>query len=92
MSDEVVTMHAAALEKILQRSAEEGARRVLSSLGLDDHEAVNDVKELRMLLTAWRDAKQTARRTVVASLTKGFLLIILGGLGASGWHLWGGWK
>lgn len=91
MSDEVV-MRPQELEALLSRSAEEGARRALALLGLDDHEAVNDVKELRMLLTAWRDAKQTARRTVIASLTKGFLLIILGGLGASGWHLWGGWK
>lgn len=70
----------AELKEMLREAAEWGAKRALADIGLHDDEAGDDVKELRGLLETWRDAKKTAFKTTVSWLTKGFLILIIGGV------------
>ncbi len=57
------------LRQLLDEAAERGARRALADLGIHDVDAADDLRELRALLEAWRDAKRTMRRTVVRWVT-----------------------
>ena len=68
------------LKEMLREAAEWGAKRALADIGLHDDQAGSDVKELRGLLETWRDAKQTAFKTAVSWITKGFLILIIGGV------------
>ena len=63
-----------ALRHLLDAAAEKGARRALAELGLHDQDAADDLRELRALLEAWRDAKRTVRRTVVRWVTTAILV------------------
>ncbi|WP_027349545.1 DUF6127 family protein [Halotalea alkalilenta] len=65
------------LERLLQQAAERGARHALSNLGLENGHAARDIRELRDLLDAWRDARRTAWRTAVRVLTTGVLVALL---------------
>jgi hypothetical protein len=68
------------LKEMLREAAEWGAKRALADIGLHDDQAGSDVKELRGLLETWRDAKQTAFKTAISWITKGFLILIIGGV------------
>lgn len=72
---ELVTLRA-----LIEESSQAGARRALSCLGLDDDRARRDMDELRELLGAWRDAKRSARRAVVAWVTRVCLALLLIGI------------
>lgn len=50
------------LRAIAEEAGELGATRALTRLGLTDEGAAGDVKELRELVRAWRDAKKGALR------------------------------
>jgi hypothetical protein len=67
-------------EALIERAAEEGARRALAAVGLHDEDAANDVRDLRTLLAAWRSAKRTAWQTAVKVLTTAVLAALLAGL------------
>ncbi len=47
-------------DDLLDRAAERGAERCLAHLGLENGHAARDIRELRDLLEAWRDARRTA--------------------------------
>ena len=66
-------------DELLDRAAERGAERVLSHLGLENGHAAKDIRELRDLLEAWRDARRTAWQTTVKMVTTGLLAVILVG-------------
>jgi hypothetical protein len=66
-------------EELLDRAAERGAERCLAHLGLENGSAARDIRELRGLLDAWRDARRTAWQTFVKLLTTGFLAALLVG-------------
>ena len=68
------------LRALVEESSEAGARRALSSLGLDDSMARRDMDELRELLCAWRDAKRSAAKAVVAWAVSVVLALLLIGL------------
>lgn len=72
---DVVTLRA-----LVEESSQSGARRALSSLGLDDERARRDMDELRELLSAWRDAKKTAWRAVVSWAVRIALAAVLVGI------------
>ena len=72
---DVVTLRA-----MVEESSQAGARRALGALGLDDEKARRDMDELRQLLSAWRDAKTTARHAVVSWLVRIALALLLLGL------------
>jgi len=76
-----VTIPRADLEDMLERAAEGGAKKALLAVGLHDDEAAADVRDLRGLLDAWRDAKTTALRAVIGFAAKALLVAMLAGLG-----------
>lgn len=66
-------------DDLLDRAAERGAERVLSQLGLENGHAADDIRDLRSLLEAWRDARKTAWQTTIKVVTTGILAILLVG-------------
>ena len=68
------------LRALVEESSQAGARRALASLGLDDERARRDMDELRELLSAWRDAKKSARQAVVGWLVRVFLALLVAGM------------
>ena len=66
-------------DDLLDRAAERGAERVLAHLGLENGHAARDIRELRGLLEAWRDARRTAWQTAVKVITTGILAALLVG-------------
>ncbi|HYZ48253.1 MAG TPA: DUF6127 family protein [Sphingomonas sp.] len=69
----------ATLRGVVEEACELGARRALASLGLEDAQAGQDMRELRSLLGAWRDAKKSAVQAVVSWFVRLMLaLVVLG--------------
>jgi hypothetical protein len=66
-------------DDLLDRAAERGAERALSHLGLENGHAARDIRELRGLLDAWRDARHTAWQTAIRVVTTGILASLLVG-------------
>jgi hypothetical protein len=66
-------------DELLDRAAERGAERVLFHLGLENGHAARDIRELRDLLEAWRDARRTAWQTTVKLVTTAILTALLVG-------------
>ena len=66
-------------DDLLDRAAERGAERVLTHLGLENGHAARDIRELRGLIEAWRDARRTAWQTAVKVVTTGILAALLVG-------------
>ena len=66
-------------DDLLDRAAERGAERVLSHLGLENGHAAKDIRELRDLLEAWRDARRAAWQTTIKVITTGVLAALLVG-------------
>ena len=66
-------------DDLLDRAAERGAERCLAHLGLENGHAAKDIRELRDLLQAWRDARRTAWQTAVKVITTGILAALLVG-------------
>lgn len=66
-------------DDLLDRAAERGAERCLAHLGLENGHAARDIRELRDLLEAWRDARRTAWQTAVKVATTGILAALLVG-------------
>ena len=67
-------------ERLLECAAERGAERVLAHLGLENGHAARDIRELRDLLDAWRDARRTVWHTVIKVVTTGILAAIILGV------------
>ena len=72
---ELVTVRA-----IVEEASELGSQRTLKRLGMDDPTAPGDVSELRELLSAWRDAKTSARKAAVTWIVRGLLALLLLGI------------
>ena len=66
-------------DDLLDRAAERGAERCLAHLGLENGGAAKDIRDLRELLEAWRDARRTAWQTVIRVSTTGILALLLVG-------------
>lgn len=75
----VITLREEDLDELVTRAAERGAERCLAHLGLENGHAARDIRELRDLLEAWRDARRTAWHTVVKLATTGILTVIVVG-------------
>lgn len=74
------------LDEIIESASQRGAKRALEEVGLLDPQAVEDVKELRSLLTVWREVRITALKTAVQSVTLALLgVITLGAAIKLGW-------
>jgi hypothetical protein len=68
------------LRAMTEEASEVGAQRALERLGLTDQGARHDLDEMRELLGAWRDAKRTARNTVVAWIVRIALAVLVLGM------------
>ncbi|MCP1468691.1 hypothetical protein J3E64_000358 [Sphingobium sp. OAS761] len=67
------------IRALVEEASALGAERALERLGLADRRAQDDVRELRELLSAWRDAKKAARGAVIGWAVRiGMALILLG--------------
>jgi len=66
-------------DEMLNNAAERGAERCLAYLGLENGSAAKDIRDLRDLLEAWRDARRTAWRTAIRVITTGVLAVLLVG-------------
>jgi hypothetical protein len=71
------------LEAIIQRAAEAGAKKALRDVGLQDDDAVHDMREIRDLLDSWRSVKRTAGKTFIQIMTSIILGFIIAGTAAS---------
>jgi hypothetical protein len=67
------------LEAIIQRAAEAGAKKALRDVGLQDDDAVHDMREIRDLLDSWRSAKRTAANTLIKTFTLHLLRCLANG-------------
>ena len=67
------------LDELLIRAAEKGAERALAALGLENGHAAKDIRDLRGLIEAWRQARQTAWQTLIKLLTTGILVALIVG-------------
>ena len=68
------------LAELLEQASQTGAQRALAHLGLADESAAKDMADLRELLSAWRDAKRSARKAVIEWLVRGALAVLVIGL------------
>ncbi len=68
------------LRAVAEEASERGAARAMERLGLADPRARADLDELRQLLSAWRDAKRTARDVVVGWVVRVVLALLMLGL------------
>ena len=68
------------LRALVEEASQSGATRALGALGLDDRQARRDMDELRELLSAWRDAKRSARQAVVTWVVRIVLAALLIGI------------
>ena len=67
------------LDELLTRAAEKGAERALAALGLENGHAAKDIRDLRGLIEAWRQARHTAWQTFIKLLTTGVLVALIVG-------------
>jgi len=72
---ELVTLRA-----IAEEAGELGANRALVRIGLSDEAASGDIDELRELLQAWRDAKESAWKAGIEWLVRGMCALLLLGI------------
>lgn len=70
----------AALRALAAEAGEQAAARVLQRLGLADESAAGDVRELRELLRAWRDAKASVWKAAWGWVLRVFWALLLAGL------------
>ena len=78
-TDDTLRFRPEDFDDLLDRAAERGAERCLAHLGLENGGAARDIRDLRGLLEAWRDARKTAWQTTIKLTTTGILAILLVG-------------
>lgn len=81
MADEPIILTRQELADALDKAGEAGARRVLKELGMDDDNAGDDIRELRKLMTSWKEVRKSALQAVVKFLTTALLGALLLGMG-----------
>lgn len=68
------------LRAVIETASEAGAARALAELGLTDGAAREDIRELRQLLSVWRDAKRSVWKALIDWLVRGSLALLLVGV------------
>lgn len=74
-----ICLRPAELQQLLEDAAEQGAKRTLARLGIDDEKAVQDLREVRDLLSALRVARRVAWETIVRAVTVALLAALVAG-------------
>jgi hypothetical protein len=65
------------LNQMIERSAQRGARLALSELGLEDHQAPRDLRDLRNLLIAWRRIRRQVLEVMLSVFVQMLLVVML---------------
>lgn len=68
------------LRAIIEESGDLGAGRALARIGLDDAKAGQDMRELRELLQAWRDARSGAWGAIFDKCVRAVIALLLAAL------------
>jgi hypothetical protein len=76
---QMLTLDVRDLEELLTQAAKCGAERALAQLGLENGSAARDIRDLRSLIDAWRQARLTAWQTTIKVLTTALLAMLLVG-------------
>lgn len=79
-----IVLEAADLSAMLEKAAEDGARRALAGVGLHDEDAADDVRDIRSLLADYRAVKRGIFTTMANAFVLGLLALIGTGLW---WHV-----
>lgn len=77
---EIKSLEQPVLRALIEEASREGAARAMAQLGLADDGAGKDMAELRQLLSAWHDAKSTARKAVIGWAVRATLALLVIGL------------
>jgi len=80
LADNMLHLRPENFDELLTRAAERGAERALACLGLENGRAAGDIRDLRGLIDAWREARRTVWQTTVKVLTTGVLAALLVGV------------
>ena len=67
------------LEELMEEASKKGAKMALAELGLDDSNAVLDIRDLRELIKAFRMAKKDSFRLFVKWIVIGIITLITAG-------------
>jgi 2-iminoacetate synthase ThiH len=78
-------MNEAEIELLIQKAAKRGAEEALREVGLHDEEAIHDIREMRELLDAWREARRAVTTTITKTITIGLLSLLAVGAYVKGW-------
>ena len=79
-TDNMLLLRKEDFDDLLDHAAQRGAERALASLGLENGHAARDIRDLRSLIEAWREARKTMWQTAVKVITTGVLAALLVGL------------
>jgi hypothetical protein len=83
--DGITTLTDDQLERMLDRAGKRGAVEALRAIGLEDETAGSDIREVRTLLTAWRETKRTIWQQVVKMVVTLLLAAMAAGLALLAW-------
>jgi hypothetical protein len=83
--DGITTLTDDQLERMLDRAGKRGAVEALRAIGLEDETAGADIREVRTLLTAWRETKRTIWQQVVKMVVTLLLAAMAAGLALLAW-------
>jgi hypothetical protein len=72
-------LDAQTFNELLTQAAQRGAERALAQLGLENGSAARDIRDLRSLIDAWREARRTAWQTTIKVVTTAVLAMLLVG-------------
>ena len=73
------------IEAIIQRAARAAAKEALRDIGLQDDNAIHDLKELRDLLDSWREIRKSVAHTVIKIITMAVLGALVTGMYFKNW-------
>ncbi len=68
------------IRALVEEASDLGVARALARLNLGDEAAKDDVRELRALLTGWRDVKKSARNAAIGWLVRVAVILLLLGM------------
>ena len=77
--DKMICLSQAEYQMHLNEAARAGGRMVLKELGLADAEAVQDIHDLREILSSYRMAKKTFIKAAVGTLTNNIVSLVFMG-------------
>lgn len=77
-------IEAAELRAMLEKAAEDGAKKALAAVGLHDADAADDVRDLRQVMADWRAVKRGVFTSLANAIALGLMALI--GFGVL-WHL-----